>query len=132
MITRPLTRPQSLLRFAFNHTVSLSVHMVLVSSKSPELPKANPSFQSCASRSQSQRWAHSVPEDWNQRKIPTFQNLKKPQVFAKYGVPGFLSKETFEQTYEQYIKYLADQLNEFTAGTVLIHTHEPPRLLYSS
>ncbi|KIV94234.1 hypothetical protein PV10_02021 [Exophiala mesophila] len=92
MITRPLTRPQSLLRFAVNHT-------------------------SCASRSQSQRWAHSVPEDWNQRKIPTFQNLKKPQVFAKYGVPGFLSKETFEQTYEQYIKYLADQLNEFTAGT---------------
>lgn len=59
-----------------------------------------------------------MPDDWNQRKIPKFQNLKKPQVFAKYGVPGFLSKKTFEQTYEQYVKHLADQLNEMTAGTV--------------
>lgn len=59
-------------------------------------------------------------------KSPSWQNQKKKQVFDKYGVPGFLSKECFNNSYNKYIEHLAARLNEFVAGIInpFIHIRE--------
>ncbi|OCT46854.1 putative Fe superoxide dismutase [Cladophialophora carrionii] len=91
MITRPVTRPQSLLR-------------ALVKQTQPRHTSASftlTPFQ--------RRCKHGVP---------IWPNQARQELFARHGVPGFLSAETYQETYVRYSQHLADQLNELTLGTV--------------
>jgi hypothetical protein len=56
-------------------------------------------------------------------KSPSWQSQSKKEVFDNYGVPGFLSKDTFSQTYQKYIEHLATRLNEFVAGAIKAASH---------
>ncbi|RMZ82903.1 hypothetical protein DV737_g1938, partial [Chaetothyriales sp. CBS 132003] len=42
---------------------------------------------------------------------------KKDEVFARYGVPGFLSAKTYQQTWLEYQKHLCDYVSSQVAGT---------------
>jgi superoxide dismutase, Fe-Mn family len=50
--------------------------------------------------------------------MPRWTNLARQESFARQGIPGFLSVETYKETYEQYVQHLIDQLNTLTVGTV--------------
>ncbi|KAJ9605097.1 hypothetical protein H2200_010487 [Cladophialophora chaetospira] len=89
MITRPPTRPQSLLR-AF--------------------VKQNPSKPSSVTLLPFQRRCKHSLKQW--------PNTNRFNFFATNGVPGFLSAETFKETYVQYCQHLANRLNDLTLGTV--------------
>lgn len=94
-------------------------------STQPEQPKIfPPRSQANLSVQQFQcRREHTAPKDWNLIKSPSWQDQTKKEVFDKYGVPGFLSKDVFNQTYQKYIEHLAGRLNEFVAGAK--HTFGP-------
>ncbi|KIX00212.1 uncharacterized protein Z518_10350 [Rhinocladiella mackenziei CBS 650.93] len=53
----------------------------------------------------------------NKHGIPLWADSKKQERFAKYGVPGFLSAKTYQETYLNYTQHLCDRLNEWTQGT---------------
>ncbi|KAL6250415.1 hypothetical protein RBB50_002717 [Rhinocladiella similis] len=53
---------------------------------------------------------------------PVWADAKKQERFVENGVPGFLSANTFQETYTKYAQHLCDKLTEYTQGTPDEHT----------
>lgn len=68
-----------------------------------------------------QKSSHINPAPFQRRCIHGLRewvNKDRREFFSRHGVPGFLSAETFQETYIQYSQHLIDRLNELTQGTV--------------
>ncbi|KAH0847964.1 hypothetical protein AYO21_03669 [Fonsecaea monophora] len=67
--------------------------------------------------------ANATPSSFLKRQVrrkhtvPVWANQTKQDFFARHGVPGFLSAETYQETYVKYTQHLCDRLNELVLGT---------------